>query len=172
MFKVLSLICTYIVLFGVIAAPVHAKNEIPPAFRSTDFPLPRFVSLASDKIHVRAGPGTRYPILWVFHKENYPVEIILEYGNWRKIRDHLGEEGWVHLSLVSGRRYAYINTEMPVPLYSSPDADSSRTALLKPGVIARMKACEGAYCRLEASGYTGWIERKFVWGVYDSEELN
>lgn len=147
-------------------------DDVPESYRSTAFPLPRFASLDSDKVYVRAGPGVKYPILWVYEKKHYPVEIILEFDNWRKIRGHDGEEGWVHTSLLSGKRMAYITGEADLPLYRKPDKNTQVMALLKPGVIANIKECEGDYCDLLASGYRGWAERKFIWGVYASEILN
>ena len=49
--------------------------------------IPRFASLRSDEVNVRTGPGTRYPVDWVFKRKAMPVEIVAEYENWRKIRD-------------------------------------------------------------------------------------
>ncbi|MEH6546060.1 MAG: SH3 domain-containing protein, partial [Sneathiella sp.] len=67
-------------------------------------PLPRFVSLSSNKVNVRTGPGTRYPITWVFVRRGWPVEVIAEYELWRRIRDVDGSTGWVHKGLLSSRR--------------------------------------------------------------------
>lgn len=162
----------FLLCFCGMILPAMATDAVPDAYRSTAFPLPRFASLDSDKVYVRAGPGRKYPILWVYNKEHYPVEIILEFDNWRKIRGHDGAEGWVHTSLLSGRRMAFIPGDDDVPLYRSADSGSQVMAMLKPGVIAAIKACKGSYCDLEASGYRGWAERKLIWGVYASEVLN
>ena len=58
--------------------------------------LPRFVSLRSDQVNLRVGPGENYPIEWVLTRKEMPVEIIKEFENWRMIRDWQGTEGWVH----------------------------------------------------------------------------
>ena len=42
-------------------------------------PLPRFVSLKSNEVNIRRGPGKEYPILWQFQRRGLPVEIIAEY---------------------------------------------------------------------------------------------
>ncbi|MCD8497935.1 MAG: SH3 domain-containing protein [Alphaproteobacteria bacterium] len=154
-----------------ISFPALAE-DVPDAYRSTGYPLPRFAAVASDKVYVRAGPGMKYPILWVFEKKDYPVEIILEFDTWRKVRGHDGEEGWVHSSLLSGKRTAYVTGEEPLPLHKSAQTDSAVVAMLKPGVIADIKECEGEACKLAVSGYKGWAERKLIWGVYASENLN
>src|SRR5262245_37242621 len=72
--------------------------------KGSGLPLPRFASLRSDEANVRSGPGTRYPIDWVFRRKGMPVEIVAEYENYRKIRDWQGASGWVHQSLLTGKR--------------------------------------------------------------------
>ena len=72
---------------------------------------PRYVSLGSDRVNVRTGPGVRYPVAWRFVRRGLPVEIIAEYELWRKIRDRDGAEGWVHKSLLSGRRTVVVQGE-------------------------------------------------------------
>jgi SH3-like domain-containing protein len=42
----------------------------------TNLPLPRFAALRSDQVNLRAGPGDRYPIEWVFTRKELPVEIV------------------------------------------------------------------------------------------------
>jgi len=98
------LFCLIGFLFLPMSIPAYAQGADSSAFRSTELPLPRFVSLRSDKVFMRFGPGKQYPIKWVYERKWLPVEIILEFDTWRKIRDHAGEEGWVHQSLLSDRR--------------------------------------------------------------------
>jgi SH3-like domain-containing protein len=66
--------------------------------------LPRFVSLRSDQVNLRVGPGENYPIQWVLTRKEMPVEIIKEFEHWRMIHDWQGTEGWVHERMVSGKR--------------------------------------------------------------------
>src|SRR3546814_6401586 len=37
--------------------------------------VPRYVSLRSDEVNVRSGPGVRYPVKWVFVQKDMPVEV-------------------------------------------------------------------------------------------------
>ena len=93
--------------------------------KGTGLPLPRFASLRADEANVRAGPGTRYPIEWVFRRKGMPVEIVAEFENYRKIKDWQGASGWVHQSLLTPcqslifRQFSYsatISTGMPLRL--------------------------------------------------------
>ena len=88
-----------------IAIPVIATADLG---KETGLRVPRFVSMNSSKVNVRAGPGTRYPIKWVFQRKTLPVQIIAESDTWRKIRDFEGIEGWVHQRMLSGRRRAVV----------------------------------------------------------------
>lgn len=151
--------------------PLLAQED-SPAFRSTPYPLPRFVSLNADEVYVRAGPGQRYPVRWVFKKKDLPVEIILEYENWRKIRDYDGMTGWVHHSLLSGRRSGIIQAQHIVSVYKNPDVEARLVAYVETGTVGALESCEGAWCKIEASGYKGWVERKFIWGVYENENFD
>lgn len=141
----------------------------PPAFRSTPYPLPRFVSVASDQVFVRTGPGQRYPVEWEYKRKGLPVEIILEYDAWRKIRDFDGQVGWVHYTLLSGRRAAFALGESSLPLRKKPQEDSSVQAYIEPKALLEIRECDGSWCHANASGYKGWIAQKNLWGVYESE---
>lgn len=141
--------------------------------RSTGLPLPRYVSLRSDMVYVRSGPDYRYPIKWIFQREKMPVEIVQEFDHWRKVKCFDGEDGWVHQSMLSGERTVLVKSEEdPVPLREGFSKDARMIARVEPLVVAGVDKCEGEWCRIEASGYRGWVERNFLWGIYDDEELN
>jgi SH3-like domain-containing protein len=141
-------------------------------FRSTVFPLPRFVSLSSDEVFARSGPGSRYPIKWIYHKKGLPVEVILEFETWRKIRDFEGETGWVSQSLISGKRTAIINGSEKVPLLQKPKENATKLAILEPRVVVSVDKCEPEWCRVSITGYQGWLKRSQIWGVYDKENID
>ena len=159
---------------GVVCADGLSERE--KNFRTTGLSLPRFVSLAKDKTNVRAGPGEKYPIKWVIHRKNLPVEVILEFDHWRKIKDHEGQEGWVFHSLLSGERTAVIRAEGMVPIYEKKFEDNDKKSrismMLEPFVIVKIKSCRGVWCKVSVSGFSGWVQRKFLWGVYEPENID
>lgn len=181
------------IVFVFLALPAHAENtrdmsaKIPEAFRVTGFALPRFASLQSKEVYVRSGPGLKYPIKWVYKKSGLPVEIILEFEVWRKVRDYEGQEGWVHSTLLSGVRSGIIqdfkesseNTvtnkknvdPQPIPVYQKPRQNAKRAAKIMPGAIVKLDECFTGWCLIAAEGYKGWVERKFIWGVYKDESF-
>src|SRR5262249_9722055 len=84
-------------------APPAAAQQIGT---TTGLPVPRFVSLKSDRVNLREGPSKDHPTTWIFQRAGLPVEVTAEFDTWRKIRDADGLEGWVLHSLLSGRRTA------------------------------------------------------------------
>lgn len=155
------------VLSGLCAAPAAAVGA-----DGTGLPLPRFVSLRAEQVNMRTGPGVRYPIDWVYLRPALPVEIIQEWQNWRKIRDPEGAEGWVHQSMLSGRRTVMtLRDGSPHPLRDAPQETAAPVAFLEPGVQAHLIQCprQAAYCRVEVDGREGWLRRGAFWGVYRNE---
>lgn len=150
----------------------------PAAVSATEFrvgpsglPLPRFVSLRSDEVNVRTGPGPRYPVEWVFVRRYMPVEIIEEFDTWRQIRDWQGTVGWVHQSMLSGRRTVIVSGEVRT-LRREASTESPAVARAEAGVVGRLSECEGDWCRVEIGGFEGWLERAAFWGTREDEEID
>ena len=139
--------------------------------KGSGLPIPRFASLRSDEVNVRTGPGTRYPVDWVFKRKTMPVEIVAEYENWRKIRDWQGASGWVHQSLLTGKR-SFIVASKAASLHKTPAAAAEVIAKLEPEVMGEIRSCSGEWCRVKVSSVSGWLERTDMWGVYKSEPIN
>ena len=129
---------------------------------------PHYQSLKSDTVHMRVGPGTQHPIEWVLQRRNLPVRVIAELEQWRRVVDPTGTAGWVHQQTLSSRRYAMVTGEIR-SLRRAPQADAVTIALLEPGVIGRLMECAGAWCRMEAGGFRGWIARAEIWGTDPGE---
>ncbi len=165
----LTLLISFLFL---LVSPAFAPARADDPYRATELPVPRFVSLRADKVYARSGPGTRYPIRWVFQKQGLPVEIILEYDTWRKIRDIDGSEGWVHQSLLSGARNGIVVGDEQVALRRKPDLDSGVLAYVEPQVVVRLEKCTPGWCLMNAAGYKGWAQKYKVWGVYGPEEFD
>lgn len=147
----------------------NAKPSKKLDIGKTGLPLPRFVSLKRDKVNVRKGPNETFDIAWTYTRKNLPIEIISEYDNWRKIRDHFGEEGWVFHSLLSGSRYALVNPWKQDGFFTihNQKSDISRvTAKLEAGTLGRISDCDGTWCQFNIDTHQGFIKQEFLWGVY------
>lgn len=139
---------------------------------STGLPIPRFVTIRANQVNMRTGPGVRYPVDWEYRRAGLPVEIVSEYGTWRKIRDWQGDEGWMHQSMLSGRRSFMVREDVRA-LRAEPDAASRLVARLETGVTGRITECPAGsdWCRVEVDGFEGWLRRDQFWGVYAGEQI-
>jgi SH3-like domain-containing protein len=141
---------------------------------TSGLPIPRFVSLKSDRVNVRGGPTKDHDVSWVYTRAGLPVEITAEFENWRRIRDWEGAEGWVYHSMLSGRRTAVVTTKAKddlIPVCEKPDRQSTVTAKLQGGVAGMVKRCNGNWCRVTGQGFDGWVEQDRLWGVYPEEKV-
>lgn len=158
---------------GVFAIPAFAAKDAPVS--TSGLPVPRYVSLKSDHVNVRAGPTKDNDVAWVYTRSGLPVEITAEFENWRRVRDSEGAEGWVYHSLLSGRRTAVITMKTKddlAPLHDRADANSAIAARLQNGVVAQVKRCNNGWCRVIGAGFDGWIEQQRLWGVYADEKVD
>ena len=55
------------------AQPADSGASFPGG---SGLPVPRFVSLKSDRVNMRKGPGTDYPTAWVYRRAGLPLEVI------------------------------------------------------------------------------------------------
>jgi SH3-like domain-containing protein len=150
----------------------EGKEEGAGRSPGSSLPIPRFVSLRTDPINLRTGPGVRYPVDWVYLRRRLPVEVIAEFDTWRQIRDPDGAEGWVHQTMLSGRRTAVVKAASTVLRREAADT-AATVANLEKGVIVNVQRCPASidYCRVEVSGVQGWLKRDQVWGIYPTETL-
>ncbi len=162
-----------VLLLGIVAGSAGAQ-ELPPPERQTGasgLPLPRFVSLAADAANMRTGPGRQYPILWHYVRPGLPLLIIAEYGNWRRVRDRDGSEGWMHASLLSGRRTGIVSGAMR-PLHARSTPDSPVLMRAEPGVLVDLLSCRAEWCRVRLAGRKAWIRRGAFWGTFRDETFD
>lgn len=138
---------------------------------TSGLPIPRFVALKSGEVNVRSGPGARYPIAWVYRREGMPVEVVEEFDLWRKIRDMEGTTGWVHKTMLDGKRNAVIKGTTPRLVRTDHEVDARPLLKVEPMVVTRLVECSKEWCRVQAGGRKGWIEKKYLWGVYADEVM-
>lgn len=130
----------------------------------TGLPLPRFVSVKATKARVRRGPSREHRIEWLFVHRDMPVKVVAEHGHWRRIEDSTGAAGWMHYSLLSGRRSVLVVAPR-ITLKAEPSAAAQTLAFAEKGVIARLGECQEGWCELAAGETKGWSEARGLWGV-------
>ncbi|MBI1276206.1 SH3 domain-containing protein [bacterium] len=138
------------------------------AMAQSGLPIPRFVSFKSEEVNVRTGPGTRYPVQWVYKSGGLPMEVVEEFEQWRKVKDVDGETGWVHQSMLSGKRRVMVKAEQAV-LLRQPRDGAAPLVRAERGVIGDVIECQLQWCSVQISNIKGWARKDVLWGIYPEE---
>lgn len=158
----------FIFIASYLAAGLAIAAPEPSVLNPSGLPVPRYVALKSDDVNLRVGPGTRYPIRWHYGRARLPVQIIEEFAHWRKIQDHEGTSGWVHKSVVDGRRTVLV-VDAVQNLHARPDTESPVIVQAKPLVIASLLECQPDWCRVGIQDRKAWVRKSGIWGVTREE---
>jgi SH3-like domain-containing protein len=158
-----------LVLCGFTPAPL-GSGPGPGVGGVSKLPVPRFVTLRSDQVNFRAGPGFTYPVTWVYQRAGLPVEIIAEFDVWRQVVAPDGGTGWVHASTLRARR-GFMVTAARAVLYSDASTASSAVAYLNNGVSGTLVSCDATsdFCAARVQGEKGYLAREDFWGVFPGE---
>ena len=124
-----------------------------------------YATLKSSEINMRVGPGREYPIIWVLTRVGLPVEVLAEFGQWRKVRLPDNTEGWIHQNMVSHKNNALVASENVI-LYSSA-SNAHPIARLEKGVIVHCIKQEDDWVKIEVNKIKGWVKKNELWGVQD-----
>jgi SH3-like domain-containing protein len=172
-FRGLGIAAFAALVVAMLAVPAYAAGET--AGSVSGLPVPRFVSLKSDRVNVRSGPNKDQEVRWVYTRAGMPVEITAEFENWRRIRDWEGAEGWVYHTLLSGKRTAVVvpkSKDELVPLFQNAQTESGVAARLQSGVLGQLKSCNGNWCEFSGKDFTGWLRQERLWGAYPNEKVD
>lgn len=125
---------------------------------------PYWASIEEPEARMRTGPSTEFPVKWVYKRQNLPVKVVAVHSVWRKVEDPDGDQGWMHVRLLSPKRTAVVVGNSIGALRESP-LESARIAWrVEPGVVGRIEECEKGWCRFENAGRFGFIESDRLWG--------
>ncbi|MBE7213025.1 MAG: hypothetical protein INR65_18590 [Gluconacetobacter diazotrophicus] len=197
-----------------VPVPVPTPPPVPPPPQkgsNSGLPIPRFAALRADTVNLRSGPGTRYPIQWVYKRKDLPVQVEREFDVWRLVDFSDGTKGWVNQAVLVGTRTFLLldaaggtaaggapGTSDGVPdgaaaatpagtaagtgtmpagtlaMRARPDDAADVVAMVKPGVVGRIRACAAGsgWCRVSIRDYTGWLPRRALWGLLPDETIS
>ena len=122
-----------------------------------------FLSLKNNEVNVRVGPSKEYPIKFTYNKKYFPVKILDKSGTWRKIIDFQNNSGWIHISQLSKKKSA-INIKNNNIIYKKSTIFSKPIAKVESGKLLIIKKCKEKWCKINASGYKGWVLKNSLWG--------
>jgi len=142
----------FIIIFFFIEINSFAKDEY-------------FLTLRYDKVNLRQGPSKEYPIKIFYKKKFLPVLVQDISDNFRKVRDHENNTGWIHISQLSKRKAAIIIEDEQI-LFHKPTIYSKPIAIFKKGRLARIIKCKENWCKAQSNKYKGWLKTDGLWGLF------
>ena len=123
-----------------------------------------FLTLRNGQVNLRQGPSFDYPVKIFYKKKFLPVLIQDKSDNFRKIRDHENNSGWIHISQLSKKKAA-ITVDDDLILFSSSTIFSNPIAILKKGRLVRVNKCNDEWCKINTGKFKGWLKKKSLWGL-------
>ena len=121
-------------------------------------------TLRNDQVNLRQGPSFEYPVKLFYKKKFLPVVVQDKFENFRKIRDHENNTGWVHISQLSKKKAALIIDDDQL-IFSKPSIYSKPSAILKKGRLCRIHKCKDEWCKISVEKYKGWVKKDILWGL-------
>lgn len=154
----------FLMALAFVLAVTAAHAEADAVGRETGLPIPRFVSLAADLANMRLGPRASDAIIAVYRRRGLPLKIVDEQDNWRQVEDFEGDRGWVHTSLLSGRRTVLVTGDVAI-LRRAAAVSAPAIARVEPKVVGQLLTCHEAWCFVEVERRRGWLPVADLWGV-------
>jgi SH3-like domain-containing protein len=126
------------------------------------------VSVAGEKVNLRKGPSTQYPIIWELGK-GFPLKVIGSQGNWIKVSDFENDVGWIYKNLVSKKAHLIVqtnkNSRARINIRSGPGTKYEIVGKAEYGVVFEtLKRGDGWVKVRHEKGLTGWVKRNLLWG--------
>ena len=124
-----------------------------------------FSTLRYNNVNLRQGPSKDYPVKIFYKKKYLPVLIQDSSYNYRKIRDHENNTGWIHVSQLSRKKAALTNVDQVV-MFKNSTIFSNPIAVLEKGRLCLISKCIDEWCKIKTDRYSGWIKKKNLRGNF------
>ena len=134
---------------------------------------PYYASIKSNKVNSHRGPGREYKISYEYIQRGTPVIVIAKYDHWRKVKDPIGDESWIHKSMLSSKRFVIVMNDGLTKLMSKSNETSQIVAYVKKNVVFELISVRGNWCNVVCRNgnwkYSGWIKKTDVFGTFENE---
>jgi len=139
-----------------IGAYVYINNAEPA--KGGDF----FVSAKKDGVFIHSGPSTAYSIIRSVDS-GYPLEILEQFGQWVRIVDFRGKQGWIYEPLICKAKTIVINVSS-ANLLKGPKIYKNIVAKLDYGSVMNVDGKFGKWLKISNhDGLEGWLYGELAW---------
>ena len=122
-----------------------------------------FSTLKYNNVNLRQGPSKNYPVKIFYKKKYLPVLVQDTSDNFRKIKDHENNTGWIHHSQLSKRKAALVLDEKII-IFKNKTIFSRPLAVLEKGRLCLISKCKNDWCKIKVEKYSGWVKKQSLWG--------
>ena len=140
----------FFIFFGLLEL-AHTKDEY-------------FRTLRYEKVNLRQGPAKDYPVKIFYKKKFLPVLIQDSSDNYRKIRDHENNSGWIHVSQLTKKKAAIV-VDGDLIMFKNSTIYSNPIVILKEGRLVKIDKCTDNWCKVRSGKFKGWIKKDSLWGL-------
>ena len=144
---------------------LSSKNEPKVSINGSGLKIPRMVSLKNSLTYMRSGPGKDFPVKFEIKQKGYPMKVIAEFNNWRKVITFSKISGWVHTQLLSSLKTGLITKA--TFLKTIPSLSGNSKAKLLPNLLIIINNCNKEWCKIEIlkkKKFVGWVPKANIWG--------
>ena len=124
-----------------------------------------FLTLRFNKVNLRQGPSFDYPVKIFYKKKYLPVLVQDTSDNFRKIKDHENNTGWIHRSQLSKKK-AVLTLNDKVIVFKNSTIFSKPLAVLEKGRLCLVSKCKNDWCKIKVDKYSGWVKKQNLWGNF------
>ena len=124
-----------------------------------------FLTLRNNTTNLRQGPSFDYPVKIFYKKKHLPVLVLDNSDNFRKIRDHENNTGWIHVSQLSKKKAALANEDL-VTIFKNSTVFSTPLVVLEKGRLCLISKCKDEWCKVRTDKYLGWVKKQSLWGNF------
>ena len=125
-----------------------------------------FLTLRYDNVNLRQGPSKDYPVKIFYKKKYLPVLIQDTSDNFRKIKDHENNTGWIHVSQLSKKKAA-LTIKDKIIMFKSSTMYSKPLAVLEKGRLCLVLKCKDDWCKIKVDKYLGWVKKQSLSGNFN-----
>ena len=155
-----------IIIFIISSENALSKQTEPKvSINGSGLEIPRMVSLKKSLTYMRSGPGKEFPVKFELKQKGYPLKVVAEFNNWRKVITYGKISGWIHTQLLSSFRTGLLTRT--TFLKTMPSNSSNSLAKLLPNLLINVKKCGKKWCKIEIiknKKFVGWTKKASIWG--------
>ena len=166
-YKIILYASTFLIISFIVSSEnaLSKTNELKVSINGSGLKIPRMVSLKNSLTYMRSGPGKEFPVKFELKQKGYPLKVVAEFNNWRKVITFSKISGWVHTQLLSSLRTGLITKT--TFLKKIPSSSSNSLAKLLPNLLINVIICKDNWCKIEivkSKVYVGWVKKATIWG--------